>query len=399
TLGYVRKGSEWARPATWKPPRPDSKGDAAACAERLRRATAPYLAAILEAAASDAGLGAADLEARWAALEEAVALAPDDEALRAARREVLDAGRWLLAETVAARPRRAAIAAAAAAATKAAPEPEAAPLDAVDAKVRIPWTGAVRTPVVAVAGTIAGDELSRCARAVHAAVDVFRAATQADARLEPGFTVLAPANAAHRDAVARTHPGVEDADRERHVKNAAFTFGARVVVFEGEERGRLDAACSYAAGSLASSALGVWGDRGAMYQGFTLHVTWLTLGTRLSFFTRPDAYGGTALLRDRLLKPDVDWFLEAKAALGEARPPRFENLLRVDVNGLEARDLVVGYAFFVYLLETRPPDAFARISRALGGDRLPEEVLVEHLRLTPNLLSSRLARWLDERRF
>ncbi len=396
--GYVKKGAAWTRPATYKPRPNGPAADATGLVARRTEAYGGYRDAMLPIVADDAGLDAAGLQARGDVLDELLRLLPDDAAVRAASGEIRQGDGWVLQETPAAKLRRAEIKRLAAAAVKDVPPFQTAETSAEEDAAGRTVKAVLRTPLVRIAAATDADEAGRVLRACHASIALISAIfgpTEANPGLS-GF-LLAPDEAAKFLA---GHPAVDEAARKASAKMSGMWIKGRphFVEFSSDADRRQDGASRQAVGHLLGRRFGLRSDRGALFEGAGGHLTWLVLGTRFTSFVRPTSYDRDSRdpLHERIRKSGADLCAEAAIVLARDDAPRFENILRVDVNGLDAASFVCGYAFVVYLLEARP-DAFEPVVADIAEGRLPEEVLATRLRLTPDRLARRLARFLRER--
>ena len=396
--GYVKKGGAWTRPAGYKPRPNGPAADAAGLVERRNAAYAGYRDALLPVVADDAGWDLAGIKARGEVLDELARFLPNDAAVRAACGEIREGDRWLLEETPAARLRRAEIKRLAAAAVKDVPTPAAAETSAEEDAAGADFKAVLRTPLVRIAASTDAAEAAHVLKACHASIALFSAvfgATEAKPGLS-GF-VFAPADA---PKFLAGHPAVDDAARKSSAKMSGMWIKGRphFVEFSSDADRRVDGASRQVLGHLLGRRFGLRSDRGALFEGAGGHLTWLVLGTRFTSFVRPTSYDRDSRdpLHERIRKSGADLFAEAAAVLARDDAPRFENILRVDVNGLDAASFVCGYAFVAYLIEAHPK-AFEPVVAGIAEGRLPEEVLATVLRTTPDRLARRLARFLSER--
>lgn len=399
-LGHVRKAGVWTPPATPRAPRDGAKADRAGAAERRAAALAAYRDAVLPALRDDAGLDAPALVAREELLAELAALLPDDVELREARGEVRDGGKWVLRETPPGRARRKELVAAAAAAMKSAPVPEPAESSEVENALGVAWKGRVRTDLVRTLAATTSEEAVRTARVAHASCELFRTAFDGLTGPAGDWTVFIVEPAAG-PKLFDAHPEATDEQRKRSRRLSGYWFGkgANLVCYGPAPETRLDMASRQAFAHLMVRRDGLTGARGALFDGCGNHLTWLLLGTRLTWFFRTEDYARTAgaeRAADRLQGRDVALLGEAAKIFGTDLEPRFENLLRVDVNALDPTQFLCAYAFCVYLLEARP-DALDAVVKGVVAGEPPEKTLVEALRLAPEQVGPRLKRWIQER--
>jgi hypothetical protein len=102
-------------------------------------------------------------------------------------------------------------------------------------------------------------------------------------------------------------------------------------------------------------------------------------------------------LRAKLIGSDTNWMNEGWELLKSERRPELQRTLSRDVNRMTVDDVLAAYALAAYLVEGRPEEV-AAVLRASATGSEPGAVVRQTLGMELGELTSRLTRWLGERR-
>ncbi len=342
-----------------------------------------------------------------AALERVLGLAPEAPAARRLNEEVPDPerpGAWLLAETPPGRVRRQALVEAARAALAAAPAPVEARPTREEAALGVAWAYAGQGPRVRVLGTVARAELETEARLAHAAFDLYAAAFGREPPPLERARLLVLEDPADRDRLLGRWPDLPPKDRDWYARLQSFWLrgSTTLAIVARDEARRREWAARQPLLALLRSGWGVDGRAGWAYEGLSLYLGWTLSGERQTYLVRRTGYAEAraaeqeALWR-RLGEPGTDWFAEARAALGAAGGDDLALLLGKPVETMDARDRLLSFALWAWLIEARPAVAVAWLADLKAARDAPAPDLIRRLGTTPALLAARLARWLGER--
>ena len=400
---------EKAPNGTWRPPaafaEPKDAANAGALPEFMKRradVAAEFRNRLFEALDREGPSLAPAVRER--AIEDVLAVGPDDPVAREANGELERASAWILKETSVAPGRRAALVAAAKAALAAVPEPASVPLLAEETALEGGWDTAFATAHFRAVGMKPGKELSRAARTAQAAISFFATAFGVEADELHGFTLLHFPSLAAGTAFISRSKAFPDGPRALALHcNSYWVPGARqVLIYSDDPRVREEWPARHPIGEFLYAQFGVTLKTGWAQEGFGVYLSYLLTGQHRTFLVRISDYAtqpdplATALWK-RLMAPETDWMAEAKAQL--ARMPRgdLRLLLGKDVNLMRGPDLVISYALAAFFLEGRPSDTPGLLTDV--GSAIPiDDAVSRRLHRSVDGLEARFRRFLDERK-
>lgn len=400
----ARKGLRYGRnpDGSWKdpPPRESKNRNPKALSElpaQRAKSVSRYRDTLVELLAIDA----ADPKLRREVFDEILLFDPDDARVHEIAAETKAGDNWVLADTVAAKARRAEIKAlvqsskdGVPAATEITPTPEEEALSTWKTRLGTPSMRLLSTGDEAEARTI----LVSCASAEALINGMF--AVQAS--LPEDYTVFVLANPGEKDAFVERLPNLSSEERNfvRALQSAGVHEDRHVALFDPEPRRRLDNAVRHTVGHLLHSAYEITPRYGWVWEGAGLYLARELCGTRLTWFiSKPQAAEDKdqQTLRAVLLNSDTNWMNEALKLLDGEAPPKLDQVMRRDPNTMTMQDMLAAYALCAYLIEARSQDA-SELFRRAGAGVDPTPAVMEVLGLTVPELEERLRRWLKERR-
>ncbi|MCE9636980.1 MAG: hypothetical protein K8T90_14850 [Planctomycetes bacterium] len=335
------------------------------------------------------------------AVDDLVALMPDDERVRALSRETLAPGGWRLDETLRARVRRSEIAAMVASSrAELAPQTHAIE-DAATAVWGVKWVAGVQGSKTRVFGA------PRTAEAADAcaACDVATAIHQAVLGVVPlevkGLTVFLFASGADAWAAMDRDPRFSAADRQAARGLGGWWVSDKPHALTWVENGpaRIDAALRQTVGLRLRWQSGVDTRRGWAWEGFGLYFSEAVLASHLTVFAGESSYGPGRVvvpgLADRLRADTSDWLAEGRALESGDAWPDFRVMLGRPVESMSPEEVLQGYLLARYLVEGRPEVVPATIA-ALGKAAGPDAWCASALACTVDGLERRLRRWTRE---
>lgn len=400
----ARKGLRYGRnpDGSWKdpPPREAKNRNPKALTElpvQRAKAVARYRDTLIELLAIETP----SPKLRREVFDEILAFDPDDPRVHEIATETKAGDKWVLADTVAAKARRAEL--------KALVQSSKAAVPAAEAITALPeeealatWNVRLGTPSMRVLST--GDETE--ARAIllscQAAEGLINELFAVHASLPPDYAVFVLVNPGEKDAFVERLPNLSSEERNfvRALQSAGVHEDRHVALFDPEPRRRLDNAVRHSVGHLLHSAYQVTPSCGWVWEGAGLYLARELCGTRLTWFiskvqAAEDKEQQT--LRAVLLNSDTNWMNEALKLLEGAAPPKLDQVMRRDPNTMSMQDMLAAYALCAYLIEARSQDA-SELFRRAGAGVDPVPAVQEVLGLPLPELEERLRRWLNERR-
>lgn len=395
TLRYHRRNGVWVRSKSYRTP-VDRGSSTAAAEERFLTAYAAYRDSLL--ALAPGARDALQAEETRELLRFLLTLHPEDPLVHRQLGEVRGDDGWVLAETSAARGRRARIVTAARDLSENAPEPEPCGPDLREEGLVVPWRSGRRTSRVRVLGTVGEAETVRATRAVHAMGDFFEYALGPREAYRPGFTIYLLESQLQGIRLLRQWPGLSARTRAflEDVQSGWLGDEPRVGVWCEPRRARVDAAARQTAAMLLHDTYGIEKDEGWIYEGFGLYLVHRLVGTRLMWFVdMADERQSTSRSVRELMDPDSDWLVVARQLDESNELPRLNFLLGRRVDDMGPDELVTSYAFAAFLIEGRWREVHG-ILRRVGTGAHPVAVLEEELGATLPGIEERFRRWLRE---
>ncbi len=407
----ARKGLRYGRnpDGSWKdPPAREAKNRNPKGLEELpaRRAKAigRYRDTMLELLASES----TDPKLRREVYDEILRFDPDDARIHDVAAETKSGDQWVLADTVAAKARRAEIKTLVQSSKSDVPAAEEAPPTPEEAALAA-WNTAIGTSSMRVFSTGDEPEAQSILTTCLAAESLLNALFGFQATLPAGYTIFVLAHEGEKDGFIDKLPSLTTAERDfiRGLQSSGVNEDKHVALFDPEPRRRLDNSVRHTIGHLLHSACGVTAQCGWVWEGAGLYLTRELCGTRLTWFiskapATEDKEQQT--LRSVLLNSDTNWMNEALKLLDSEAAPKLDQVMRRDPNVMTMQDMLAAYALCAYLIESRPADAAKLFQRA--GENLasptaatdPVPAVQEILGLTIPDLEDRVRRWLKERR-
>jgi hypothetical protein len=312
--------------------------------------------------------------------------------------------RWVLAETVRAKPRRAELKAIVREALEAVPALENIALNPVEKAMGLSFTAAVGTPRVRVLGTVSRDELERAARVAHATFEVYAKVFDDPVRQLEDYTIYLVSGDVDRDAFIRGWPGWGP-DRLAEVRvwaGAGVPEDIHLARWDRSAEQRLDGAMRHTLGLCMKLDTDVGLDAAWAWEGFGMYLSRLVVGTRLTWYgsgqSTATAESQSKELLGRLLNSDVNWMNEAYQMLRAGGAPRLGTLLGRRIDSMGVRDVLMAYAFAAYLLEGCGDAAPAILASVGEGEQSSADAVRAVLERDLGETRDRLQRWLSERR-
>jgi hypothetical protein len=350
----------------------------------------------------------ADPKLRREVYDEILRFDPDDARIHEVAAETKSGDQWVLADTVAAKAKRAEIKTLVATSKSEVPAPEEMPPTPEEGQLAA-WNAAVGTSAMRVLST--GDEpearaiLTTCLAAQALVNGLF----SFEATLPKGYTIFVLAREGEKDGFIDKLPTLTPAERDfiRGLQSSGVNEDLHVALFDPDPRRRLDNAVRHTVGHLLHSACGVTAQCGWVWEGAGLYLSRELCGTRLTWFiskTPASEDKEQQTLRSVLLNSDTNWMNEALKLFDGESPPKLDQVMRRDPNTMTMQDMLAAYALCAYLIESRPADAAKLFKRA--GENIqsptaatdPVPAVQEVLGLTIPELEDRVRRWLKERR-
>lgn len=401
-LKYVERDGKWVRLVAYAPPRNRNAKAEPDFAEHRRAAVRQFADDVI--AALDAEGAAWSPAARKLAIEDVLAVDPDDERARARNGEVRVDGRWMAADVVAAAERRRALARAARDALAAVPEPVRAEIGQ-DAQLGVAWTDAVETETWRVVATTGSEEASRAAVIATATVPLFEACFGIAVGPRPGQVYYVMAEKADFQRALERHPSCKPEFRKFawDVGSAWLPRTSVLLAHNKLAATRLELAARQPVAALLLRGFGITAKHGWAYEGIGLYLAELLTGTHTTYTVRPSEYARDdrrekAELFARIRAPDADWFEVARHLVKDRKCPDLIELMAKDVNAMDAADLVFSYVVAAYLLEAHPGKA-PDLLRAIGEKKVPfHDAVPQVLGFDVPTLQDRVEKWLADRR-
>lgn len=397
-LRFVRNGDEWRQSFTYKPGKNRNDAQLEDYRARIERAWARYRAGMFTLIETHRlMLGLAGVEQNLEAMRE---LYPEDVTLRGLLGEVRLGDRWILKETLLARERRAAIASIAQSSLEKAPAPEESVATAEELELRIRWNAAEQTPEVRVLGTVPKSETVKTARVSHAVGDFFRVLFREHQRQCEDFTIYLLNGPAQGLQLTRNWPGLTQqmrADLER-AQGGWLGEERRLGEWSANPLRRLDGAARQSLGLFLLDVYGINGRQGWAWEGLGLYLVHQLIGTRMTWFFEGEGYGKGATsggLWSSMQAPTSDWLQMGEDFMAVGEFSRLRYLLGRNVNSMTDSDLLHSYVLAAYLVEGRPNQLPAILTR-IGAGEHPVRVFETELGVSIDRLEERLQRWLIE---
>jgi len=401
-LKYVEREGQWVRLADYAPPKNMNAKAEPAYADR-RAEIVKQFADGLVATLEGEGAGWAEADRRRA-IEDVLAVDPDNERARALNGQVRDRGRWVLAGTARAATRRKELVDAARAAMAAVPEPRSVGIGQ-DAQLGVAWTDAVETETWRVVATTGTEEARRAAVIATAANPLFEAAFGIAVEPRKGQVYYVMQHQADFQQVLTNHPRCTPEFRKFafEVSSAWLPRTAILLAHGTEASTRIEYAARQPLAGLLLRGFGITARQGWAYEGIGLYLTELLTGTHTTYTIHPTGYAPDhqrekTELWNRIRAPDSNWFDVARQLAGEGKAPDLVDLMSKDVNTMDAEDLIFSYALAGYLIEARA-DVAPDLLRAIGEKKIPfHDAVPKVLGLDVRALEQRFRTWLGERR-
>jgi hypothetical protein len=324
----------------------------------------------------------------------------NDPRTKGAAGEAMSLGKWVLAETAAMPARRKQLQGVAKAAITAAGTPEPSEPMGSEATWDIKWTAIVTTENLRVMGTGTKEEINKIATLGQASGEMFSKTFDVDighrtAYKRPIYILADPTAKAN---FLRNNKSIKPEERERIAKLGGFNVDGGIAVQGDDAEARLDSAVRMMIGGFNGAAFGIDGDKGALYEGIGIHLSWYLTGTRRTWTIgkRKYAQSGGDGLADKLKGDGADWFGPGFDLIGGKNRPPLKPLLAKMVNDLETEDMLAAFMLGVWLIDGRKDDA-ARFLRAAGRNEA-EKGMMEAFGLELNQLEERWGRWAKESR-
>jgi hypothetical protein len=393
-LGFKKKGGVWSPPKRQKAAKNLDAEALKEAPERFSEAVLPFTEVMLELLEEE-GLAAVEL----AGIErEILRVDPDNEPVRARRREVEQHGEWVLEETATARRRRVELKAIIHAAVRGAPHPTNDSLNERERDFGLNFQVA-STRELRVLSTADTEETLDLARDIQAARDAFDKIMDLESLLPRGCTVFVMANDGEGAAFLDRHPEIDARKRSSLAKleGTGIDGTSDWAFWTGARDKRTDGVLRIAIGYLLFRSFSITVEQGWAYEGFGLYMTRALVGTRLTWMlhTGNGIASRRALgIRNRLLDPTTNWIREAHGILGES-PPDFEALFQKNASSLTAEDLLASYALAAYLIEGYPEETPKLLGR-IGNGLPPRKAFDVTLGTDLSQLAARLERWIAE---
>jgi hypothetical protein len=401
-LKYVQREGQWVRLGTYTPPKNMNAKAEPAYAERRAEIVKQFAGDVI-AALEKEGAGWTEAERRLA-VEDVLAVDPDNEKAHALNGQVRVDGRWVLAGTARAASRRHELVQAARAALAAVPEPRAVAIGQ-DAQLGVAWTDAVETETWRVVATTGTEEARRAAVIATATIPLFEAAFGITVEPRSGQVYYVMKQQPDFQQVLTNHPRCTPEFRKFAfgVSSAWLPRTAVLLAYSPEAATRLEYAARQPFAALLLRGFGITARQGWAYEGIGLYLTELLTGTHTTYTIHPTGYAPDhqrekTELWNRIRAPESDWFDVARQLAGEGKAPDLVDMMSKDVNTMDAEDLIFSYALAGYLLEARA-DVAPDLLRAVGEKKIPfHDAVPKILGLDVRALQKRFEAWLGERR-
>ncbi len=319
---------------------------------------------------------------------------PEDREVRALLGEVLHDDRWVLVETRRTLRQGSGIRAAAQAALVAAKTKSAKPFEK-ESKIELPWTPAVETSEIRVAGTAKPEVLDEIACRAHATGALFAHALGRKPSQRAGLTAYVFQAKGEVDTFLAGYPVVDNPTLQQRKKiklDLVYADGRTLVLEANPPVAQNDLVVNEVLNQMfADTFLKSEAPKGWHAEGISRYLAWLLTGTRLSIAVS-GKYAGQG--GDRHVPESGDPWLQ-KARIHAAKGVDLRMLLGKGTDVFTARDSIVAYAFAVYLLEGLDgvaTDFITTFAKTADADRACAEVLG----LPRPVVEHRLKVWLDE---
>ncbi len=348
---------------------------------------------------------------RDSALEEILAVDPDDEQVRAVNGEVRGEKGWVLAETVRAKARRAEIRSIVKEALAAVPKIEDIAANDVDASFKLNWKASLGTDRVHVLTTGDRAEAERAAHVLHATREVFNKVFGTAADLHGRFTVYLVCDPASKATFIENIAGLTPAQRVFYgqVQGTGLTGSNSAAWWAEEPVRRLDGITRHTFGARLISEFNISTDVAWAWEGLGLYLTREMIGTRMTWYITPARESETVATKKtgtdwmkKLLTPGTNWMNEGYRLVRASDAAGLAGTLMRPLNRMTPQDLFVSYVVAAYLLETEAA-RLPGLLRALAGSKgRPAQSLPPAWQSVFSTefgsLAPRLERWLGERR-
>ena len=396
-LGYRRqRDGGWKRRASWRRPRM-AKAEVVELATRREAAVGEFVDATLEGiAARREKLGSTRCRVL---LERLLRMAPGDPGIHDALGEVAWKGRWVLKESVAASKRARELAQAAARFMRSASTPVPSTATRLDSQIGLDWTGAREAGSVRVVGTVPTEEVESAVRLSLASRALFEKAFGVKVSFPKDYVVYLLGGAGDGNTFIDRYPGMSPEYRRFARRLVCVWAPARwhAASWSGHAATRMEWVGRLALALFLRRDLNVKTSHGALYEGLSVYLSHLLVGTRFTWTVDRSTYGaGHDDWRDRLTKKGADWFQEARDLVAKGRRPDYPALLGKRVNDFTIEDLVHAYVFGAYLLEARP-HGWRKLLTHVGRGLHHAEAVRKAMGLGVKELEDRVLRWLEER--
>ncbi len=405
TLRYSRRRGQWVQAASYRRPRNFAKLALVEHAERRLATLEPYKETVF--ALNARHRSSVSLEQRERSLLQLLELSPEDPEVRRALGEAWVDDKWMLVESESTFERRELIPELAKRCVATAPTGEPAEPNGLEKMLELPWSLVLETPYVRVAGTGDPEEVRHVMQVTQGAGEFFRTLLANDTLPPVGFAVYLLSSDSEKRQFLDKHPRVKLADRPflEAVESAGIPKTSQTAEWSATEELRLDRSTRQTIGKMLADTYGITTDHGWAWEGIGIYLTYQLIGSRRTYYLRPDRYGDDPNATEeqrqlfrRLFHPEADWMNEAHAFFAEHRSPKLAILMGRKVDSMNAQDLLWSYVVGAYLIEGAP-DRTPRFLRAIGAGRLPPH---EAVRLAFDMelprFEDRVRRWLDETR-
>ncbi len=402
--GYAREDASWSPSGRKRPHNLKAAGIPSLRAMQTEVALW-YMGRIADAVSGMAPGDAAAWKGR--ALDEAVRLAPADEALRARNGEVRGRGPdrkrgWLLVETVRSRKRRPALAKRAAKALKAVPRPKRVEPRARDQHSTVTWKVSLATGRGRILGLPDAKEAAQTLVNAEATFPVFEEAFGIASPGPAHYTVYDFDMISKGNVFMAGRPGVSESWLKFVTPLIACWMPKTdaVIVKAPRPETRLEAAPRQVMSAQIGAAFGIRSKQGWAAEGFALYLVWNITGTRLINAVRQSKYGEKKEqvdLAKRMHADDTDWVAEARTLVEGRFAPDLRLLLGKTVNTLTPEDVLYSYVFAMYLIEGHRealPGFLRDLAKVKGAGY--DGVFGAHLGRDVASTQARVKRWLRE---
>jgi hypothetical protein len=405
-LRYSKRNGEWVQSASYRQPRNFGDDELEAFVTARDAVLEGHKEHVFE-------LGrryeeTTTLEQRERSLLRLLELMPDDAEVRAALGEGWVNGEWRLLETATALERRALIPELAKRCVLTAPPGDEVEPGGLEQAIGLDFALILETPYVRVAGTGDPDEVRNVLAITQGAGEFFRTLLSNQTLPRVGFQIFLLANPGEKRHFLDHHPRVKARDRPylESLESAGIPGTGQTAEWSTTATLRLDRSTRQTVGAFLTDTYGISTEHGWAWEGIGIYLTYQLTGTRLTYYIRPDRYGGDPNASDvqkqlfaRLFQAESEWIDEARLFFVETghRPPGLASLMGRAVDSMSAQDMLWSYVLAAYLIEGWPDHAPAFLTE-IGGGTAPHDAVRRVFGMELPRFQDRLARWVGEAR-